>query len=365
MGSRGLSNLRSIGPAGRIHRYQLALACVVIALCFALGNDYYRAKAIVLKNKDLFPGKRTINYLDAVKEQNARVMFRSDLKQRFLIKPSAKKQPTMLKAMFVGGETCDAAATRISFLPFNDNGASTTTVGHVDDYDLAGSGYASACPAPTCQATSGTFTDRGFAYPGTGLGPDVAYKITFNVTANMHVTMRPTSTADMAVILYGAACTNNLTDAIVLADNGPGGAAEDLNITSIPAGTYNILVDGYGTAAPGSSGPYTLAVTCATGVTGCPQPAATTAAGVTVAGRVTTAGGRGIINAVVSITDQNGVSRRALTTARGAYRFGDVEVGNSYVVRVQSKTFSFSESTRVINLTDAIGDLDFVSDSRK
>ncbi|MBK9438022.1 MAG: carboxypeptidase regulatory-like domain-containing protein [Chloracidobacterium sp.] len=90
-----------------------------------------------------------------------------------------------------------------------------------------------------------------------------------------------------------------------------------------------------------------------------PAPLAPTAAGVTVAGRVLTSSGLGLRNAVVTITDSQGVIRRAVTSTFGYYRFDDVEVGGTYTVAVQSKRFQFTP--QIISLNDAVDALDFTA----
>lgn len=85
-----------------------------------------------------------------------------------------------------------------------------------------------------------------------------------------------------------------------------------------------------------------------------------TASGVTVSGRVTALGGRGVTNAVVSITDANGVTRNTVTQRLGQYVFDDVEPGQTYLVSVRSRRFTFSP--RVVNVNDNIADLDFVEE---
>ena len=84
-----------------------------------------------------------------------------------------------------------------------------------------------------------------------------------------------------------------------------------------------------------------------------------TAAGVEVGGRVlSSAEGRGLRNAMVLITDQTGKARTALTNTFGYYTFADVEAGQTYVVTVRSRRFTFAP--RVLEITDNISDLDFV-----
>jgi hypothetical protein len=88
------------------------------------------------------------------------------------------------------------------------------------------------------------------------------------------------------------------------------------------------------------------------------QAGVTTAAGVNVAGRVLTAEGSGVRNAVVSIVDTQGSTRTTLTNAFGYYRFDSVRSGDVYVVRAAARRFTFSPST--ISLTDQLTDLNFV-----
>jgi len=85
-------------------------------------------------------------------------------------------------------------------------------------------------------------------------------------------------------------------------------------------------------------------------------PSATT---VSVGGRVQTSNGLGIFKARVSITDQNGNTRSALTSAFGYFNFDDVEAGQSYIVSVQSKQHQFQNPTQVIFVGDQISDLIF------
>ena len=87
---------------------------------------------------------------------------------------------------------------------------------------------------------------------------------------------------------------------------------------------------------------------------------APSSAGVSVSGRVTTNGGAGLRNAVVTITGQNGEARRAVTSAFGYYRFEEMATGQTYIVGVHSKRFTFTP--RTISLGEDVADLDFVSE---
>lgn len=66
-----------------------------------------------------------------------------------------------------------------------------------------------------------------------------------------------------------------------------------------------------------------------------------TAAEVSVSGRVLNSGGRGLTNAVVVLTDGNGVSRTAVTGTFGYFRFDEVDSGTFCVLTVSSKRYQF------------------------
>jgi hypothetical protein len=88
---------------------------------------------------------------------------------------------------------------------------------------------------------------------------------------------------------------------------------------------------------------------------------APTAANVSVAGRVLTANGRGIYNARVTVTG-NSLPQRisTITGPFGYYQIDNLEAGETYVVTVQSKRFTFPVPSRVINLTDNLTGFDFI-----
>lgn len=92
-----------------------------------------------------------------------------------------------------------------------------------------------------------------------------------------------------------------------------------------------------------------------------PENNAPTAASVTVGGRVTTADGRGIRNAHVTILHSSGESRTTVTGAFGYYRFADVEAGASYIISVSSKRFSFFNAVQILNLTEERDDINFIA----
>jgi hypothetical protein len=89
----------------------------------------------------------------------------------------------------------------------------------------------------------------------------------------------------------------------------------------------------------------------------------TTAASASISGRVTTADGRAIRNADVVITG-NALEQpiRVTTGSFGWFTFDGLQTGETYVVTVNSRRFTFSTPSRVITLVDNVADLDFVAD---
>lgn len=88
-------------------------------------------------------------------------------------------------------------------------------------------------------------------------------------------------------------------------------------------------------------------------------PISPTAAGVAVSGRVSTADGRGLRNAVVYLTKANGETISTRTTTFGYYRFDGLEAGQTVIVGVSSKRYQFAP--QVIDLTESLTNVDFTA----
>lgn len=67
----------------------------------------------------------------------------------------------------------------------------------------------------------------------------------------------------------------------------------------------------------------------------------TTAVSVSVGGQVLTPGGAGIMNALVTLCDQEGNRRETVTSSYGHYIFREVPAGVPYVLRVSASAWSF------------------------
>jgi hypothetical protein len=89
---------------------------------------------------------------------------------------------------------------------------------------------------------------------------------------------------------------------------------------------------------------------------------APTAASVSVSGRVMTADGRGLRNAIVTLTSPTGKSYRVSTGASGAYSIEGVTAGQTVIVNVAAKRYVFSNSMQVINVNNDVTGLVFKAD---
>ena len=88
-----------------------------------------------------------------------------------------------------------------------------------------------------------------------------------------------------------------------------------------------------------------------------------TAASVSVGGRVTTADGRGIAKARVSLTDAKGETRAALTNSFGYFRLADVRAGETYVFSVSAKRYMFSRPAQARQILEDTDDINFEADN--
>ena len=89
------------------------------------------------------------------------------------------------------------------------------------------------------------------------------------------------------------------------------------------------------------------------------MPLRPTAAGVSISGRVLV-GQRGLINATVYLTDQNGATRAARTSFFGYFHFEDVEAGQTYIISVISRRHQFR--SQVVSTAGNLSDLNFIAD---
>ena len=85
---------------------------------------------------------------------------------------------------------------------------------------------------------------------------------------------------------------------------------------------------------------------------------APTAANVSISGRVFSPYNRGLSNATVTLTDQNGQIYTTRTSSFGYFRFNEIEAGQTVVVGVRSKRFQFD--SQVVAVNEQLEGLNFV-----
>jgi hypothetical protein len=160
-------------------------------------------------------------------------------------------------------DTCTAATPEIGPLPYTP--AADTTVGQADNFDLPADTTNPTCAVGASCTGAGPAGSLPFGaiYTGTGTGPDRAYRIITNANCTLTISMDPTSSQDLALILYQANCSSSLADCACVSDTGIGGAVETVTLNAVAGTTYFVVVDGYSTGAtpPGPSGPFTISVT--------------------------------------------------------------------------------------------------------
>jgi hypothetical protein len=88
----------------------------------------------------------------------------------------------------------------------------------------------------------------------------------------------------------------------------------------------------------------------------------TTAAPVSLSGRVIDANGQGILNAKIRL-DGGGLTepRFAATSSFGYYRFDDLASG-TFIVSINSKRYQFAVPTRSVTVNDSVANVDFVAE---
>jgi hypothetical protein len=87
-----------------------------------------------------------------------------------------------------------------------------------------------------------------------------------------------------------------------------------------------------------------------------------TAAPAAINGRVMSADGRAIAKVWVRLTGGPFLEpRSALTSSFGYYTFENLPTGETYILTVSSKIYTFSAASRVINLQEDVSDADFVA----
>lgn len=87
--------------------------------------------------------------------------------------------------------------------------------------------------------------------------------------------------------------------------------------------------------------------------------ASPTASDVSIGGRIFNSAGRPVVGAQINLTDPSGNVRYARSNMFGFYRFYDVSAGNTYLVNVSHKRFSFAPQAVLVN--EELNNLNFTA----
>ncbi|MFM9905879.1 MAG: SdrD B-like domain-containing protein [Pyrinomonadaceae bacterium] len=174
-----------------------------------------------------------------------------------------------------------------------------------------------------------------------GLSYNTAYQVRFDNPANY---------AGGGPLVGLILTTVNQTSQLGVDDSSDSDASNVVNPAGSPAGTFPVvsLVTGGVGANDHTFDAGFMAIPLA--------------ANVSVSGHVIAPTFRGVVNARVTLTEQNGTVHVATTGRRGFYGFDKIEGGQTVVVRVSSRRFTFDEPVRVLSLSDDVSDLDFIAD---
>lgn len=105
--------------------------------------------------------------------------------------------------------------------------------------------------------------------------------------------------------------------------------------------------------------------TVATVDSGAFEQQVSTAAMVSIGGRVMTETGRGITGVVVTMIDSGGNVRTTVSAAGGRYRFETVEASSTYIITATGKRFTFRQAAQVVNVDDETDEINFIANPTK
>lgn len=183
-------------------------------------------------------------------------------------------------------------------------------------------------------------TDANGEYYFTGMSPSTAYSVRLDRASDynaggplsgLHRTI-----LDQTSQLGDDDSSDSDADSYLNPAGSPAGTWAGINLTTGTAGSNNHTYDFGFVLAPSASN-------------------------VNLEGRVVTANGNGIRNIFVVLTEQDGTVRYTLTSSFGYYRFTDITAGQSVVISLSSKRFTFSPESRLVTLEDDVAGLDWIA----
>lgn len=311
-------------------------------------------------------------------DNDPRPATNSDIGADELVQASAGSFPSgvFYNAVLGGGDTLSGNATvtnTLTLTGISNTGSSNLVIGCLATVNGAGvTNYiVGTVQKDFCSAGSFTFP-VGTANDGSLVGEEYT-PFTANVTAGTFPSALQVSVTDN--VFNGMDPANSASRYWDVTEIG--NLTADISFTYLDQDVngneslYKVLRrEGGITTNPGGSVDAGTNTASITGVTNFSQWAAgnviTTAASANLSGRVMTAEGNGIRNAAVILTGGTLTQPRIVKTgAFGRFEFENLQIGQTYILTVESKRYIFDTTTRVINLDSSITDIDFVSTSSR
>jgi len=208
------------------------------------------------------------------------------------------------------------------------------------DNNAAGGGVADAQSTVTINGATGPFrvTAQNTLLPVIWQG-NTTQTVTWDVNG---------SNVDAANVKISLSTDGGLTFPTTILASTPNDGTENITVPNLPTTTARIKIEAVGNIFFDINN-VNFTITAAS------------AAPAFVSGRIVTADGRGISRVRVALAGQNGETRTAITNAFGYYRIDDIESGQTYVLTVSAKRFTFAQPSRLISVESDITDADFVS----
>ncbi len=188
--------------------------------------------------------------------------------------------------------------------------------------------------------SSAAGTSTGNTIYNLALSPNTAYQVRFDNPADFEVGGPLSGTSLTLVDRTVQSGDDDSSDSDALYVNNPVGS---------PAGNFPVITL---TTGPAGSNNHTFDAGFRSG---------STAADVSVEGRVRNAEGRGIRNVRISVVLSDGTVLIALTGTFGYYRIEGIPAGEPAILSINSKRFRFENSTVFLNTGDNLAGVDFVA----
>jgi hypothetical protein len=244
----------------------------------------------------------------------------------------------------------------------------------VYDHALSGSEVRSIFTAGIAGKLKSSSTPAGLfrRVAGRSLAPETVSStvgdvtVTFqNVTSagttqeiSMDHSILPPLPSGLPLLTYDVATSASYTGNVDLCFNVPG-------LAGVPIANLRVYHLESGVWVNRTASGATHSALCTTGVTSLSPFAIAnvtpSAANVSISGRVLTPGGRGIVNALVRLTDSHGMTRIVQTGSLGYYSFEGVAAGQNYSLSVSARRYRFGEPVRIVFPGDEITDADFIA----